>query len=475
MVHVVDPLKEPVILAADTLACPDNSYAFDLAPGSYYRRVMLQGAFLGELPRVSMDANPVRLGGQAVTNDFRVEEGTEVLGGAFLDGAPFVGQGLGIEYAPPLLGIGALGSQSGADGGWVEGNGRIPPRLQRKATYEVTCPEAFGAIVTRGPVVETMHIASSKVHFDCELRTPSPATRFTHRSGQLIATAMPGDVGGISYDLSARFGFGWGVQYPIGPGEAPRGGSYSVAPIPSQLFRGGLIVAVAPNRTLFGFDTHGYPPELCPDRNVQCRGLGLDGRGRIEEWAGGGRVITWEYSDAGTGSGLGLAVRQRSFSALDGRDYVVFQFRFRNERHAAVTFYAGLWLDWDVGAATDNVGFTDLNGHLMYVTSAGGGVYLGTVTASDAPIGGNAVYQSSPYAHDSIYAWATGASHRWASDWPSDQRTIHTVGPITLDRRAKGDVWIAVVAGDDYQRVLDNAVAAQSAIAQLKAMPDLDE
>lgn len=80
MVHVVDPLKEPVILAADTLACPDNSYAFDLAPGSYYRRVMLQGAFLGELPRVSMDANPVRLGGQAVTNDFRVEEGTEVLG-----------------------------------------------------------------------------------------------------------------------------------------------------------------------------------------------------------------------------------------------------------------------------------------------------------------------------------------------------------------------------------------------------------
>jgi hypothetical protein len=478
VVQALDPGIHRVSIVADTLVCPDNSYTLDLAPGSYYRRVILQGAsFLGTLPRITVDTKPVRLSGRPLTSDVRVEEGTEVRGGAYLDGAPFAGQTLDIQYAPPLLGTAALTNQAGADGIWAEIFGRIPPRLERGATYEVTCPEAFGAIVTRGPVVETMHIASPAVHLDCQLRTPSPATRFTHHSGQVVATAMPGDVGGISYDLSARYGFGWGVQYPIAAGEAPQVSTYTgTGLVASQLYRGGLIVAVTPDRLFTGFDTRGYTAEICPDRNVQCRGLGLDGRGRIGEMAGGGRVIAWEYSDAFTGSGLGLAVRQRSFDAPDGRDYVVFQFRFRNLRHATTTLYAGLWLDWDADhTATDDVGFTDFNGHLMYVTSAGGGAYFGSVTANDAAVAGNVVYDNGyPLAPDSMYAWVVGG-HRFGSTWPSDKRTVHTVGPITLGRAATGDVWIAVVAGGDLQHLMDNAAAAQNAIAQLQATPDLDE
>ena len=474
VVQAAEPERRPVFVAADTLVCPDNSYAFDLAPGSYYRRFTLKGtSFLGALPHYSMDTKPVRLNGRPVTSDIRVEDGAEVRGEAYLDGAPFVAQPLEVQYAPPLLGITALTNQTGSAGTWEEANHRIP-RLQRFATYEVTCPQAFGAMVTRGPVVERMHVASPVLHVDCVLTSPSPATRFTHHSSRLVLTAMPGDVGGTSNDLSERYGFGWGVQYPIGPAEAPRRGPYAVTPGVSPLYRGGLIVAVPPDRVLFGFDTHGYAAEICPDRNVQCRGLGLDAQGRIGAMADGRRVITWVYSDAFTGSRLGLVVRQRSFDALDGRDYVVFQFRFRNQHHASVTFYAGLWMDWDVSVG--DVGFTDFNGHLMYVTSAGGGSYFGSVTASDAAIGGNAVYQNGHrYAPDSIYSWATGAGFHLMGPVPSDWRTLHTVGPITLDRSGHGDVWIAVVAGDDYQQLVDNAAAAQNAIAQLKAMPDLDE
>ena len=474
VVQAADPERRPVFVAADTLVCPDNSYALDLAPGRYYRRFTLKGtSLLGELPHYSMDTKPVRLSGRPVTSDIRVEEGTEVRGGASLNGAPFVGQPLDVQYAPPLLGITALTNQTGTDGGWREANGRIP-MLQRFATYEVTCPQAFGAMVTRGPIVERMHVASPVLHVDCVLASPSPATRFTHRSSRLILTAMPGDIGGTSPDLSARYGMGWGVQYPIGAAEAPRGGAYSLSPSVSPLYRGGLILAVPPDRVLFGFDTYGYAAEICPDRNVQCRGLGLGARGRIGAMADGRRVITWEYSDAFTSSHLGLAVRQRSFDALDGHDYVVLQFRFHNQDHASVTFHAGLWLDWDVSVG--DVGFTDFNGHLMYVTSASGGAYFGSVTASDAAIGGNAVYQNGhPYAPDSIYAWATGAGFHLLGPVPADWRTVHTVGPITLGRAATGDVWMAVVAGDNLQQLMDNAAAAQDAIAQLQAAPDLDE
>ena len=463
--------------AVDTLVCPENSFALDLVPGSYSLWVRLGGTpDLGALPRFTMEPKLVRLATRPVTNDLRVAEGTEIRGSAYLDGALFAGQQLGIRYAPPAIAP-IAGIQSGPDGRWMEIQGRIPPIVQRGATYEVTCPLAFGAIVTRGPVLETMRIASPAVHLDCLLRSPSPATRFTHQSSRLVVTAMPGDVGGISTDLSARYGLGWGVQYPIAAGESPQVGPYSATgPIASQLYAGGLIVAVTPGRLLTGFDSRRYTAEICPDPVNQCRGLGPEARGAIRTASDGTRIITWLYGDAFTAPPVGLAVRQRSFDSPDGRDYVVFQFRLRNLRHASTTLYAGLWLDWDADhTAGDDVGFTDFNGHLMYVTSAGGGAYFGSVTASDATVAGNVVYDNGyPLAPDSMYAWVVGG-RRWGSNWPSDKRTVHTVGPITLARAATGDVWIAVVAGDDYQQLVDNAAAAQNAIARLQATPDLEE
>ena len=456
------------------LTCPDNSFALDVPAALVYLMVNLPAApIIGTLPQAYTETTPVDLTGGSATRDVQILEGGQLEGSILLDGTPYAGAPLWVWAGPPLIQSVPLIAAAGPDGVWRESWGRSPPRLQRDRTFFFTCPEALGAIVTSGPVYELRRFPDELGRMDCVLRTPSPATAYTHAASRLVVTMLGGDIGGRSDDLQRQFGTGWGVQFPVAPGTPPSSGSQEA----SQLHRGGLIVGVPPQTLLPAFGLCGYEV-YWPDG--RCRGMDLDARGQVANQGRFGRMITWRYSDAGSPSAVGLSVRQRSYDAMDGHDYVLLQFRFFNERTTPLTFYAGTWMDWDVDRTPyDDAGYSGLDDHVMAVRNANGtGPWLGTLIASDAPVAGIAHYNSL-YGYVSraeFFQWVSGAVRRPFETTPGDTRSIHTAGPYTLAGRTAVVLWMALVAGEDDAHVLDNVLSAQAAIAlrQAEALTDID-
>lgn len=73
-----------------------------------------------------------------------------------------------------------------------------------------------------------------------------------------------------------------------------------------------------------------------------------------------------------------------AISSQAGCWYVLFRYRFKNKGKSTVTFWAGTFMDWDIGGnASDDVGDTDLGGRLVFANSETGGPYLGTVLLGD--------------------------------------------------------------------------------------------
>jgi hypothetical protein len=454
------------------LACPVNSFALDVPAAPIYLMVNLPaGPGLGTLPQSHTEMTPVDLTAGSATRDIRILEGGELPGSIVLDGAPYAGAPLWIWAGPPLIQSVPLVGAAGPDGVWRESWGRSPPRLQRDRTFFVTCPEALGAIVASGPLNQLRRFPDELARMDCVLRTPSPATAYTHAASRLVVTMLGGDIGGRSDDLRPQYGNGWGVQFPVAPGTPPSSGAQEA----SQMHRGGLIVGVPRGTLLPAFDLCGYEV-YWPDG--RCRGMGLDARGQVAHQGRDGRMITWRYSDAGSPAAVGLSVRQRSYDSRDGRDYVLLQFRFFNENKTPLTFYAGTWMDWDVDrTAYDDVGYSGLDDRVMVVLNgSGAGPWLGTVMASDVPVAGLTHYPVT-YGYVSraeFFRWVSGAVRRPSESTPGDIRSIHTAGPFTLPGRTPLVLWMALVAGENQTQMRDNVLAAQAAIAQRQAEADID-
>ncbi|UCF18617.1 MAG: hypothetical protein JSU87_11790, partial [Gemmatimonadota bacterium] len=114
--------------------------------------------------------------------------------------------------------------------------------------------------------------------------------------------------------------------------------------------------------------------------------------------------------------------------------------------------------------AANDIGFTTLDGQLMYQTNVGEiGSHVGTLLISDYPISGNFFFNNItnparlPLA-DQIEALRGGIKR--LSIGPADGRYIHAVGPITLEPDKKALLSIAVVAGESKAQLIDNAQAA---------------
>jgi hypothetical protein len=196
---------------------------------------------------------------------------------------------------------------------------------------------------------------------------------------------MAGDIGGLSPERFDQFGAGWGVQF-LSPGDRPQHASSTF----SELFLGGLIVGVRPDRVLTGISLNGYA-----DCGPSCRDFGLDGKMSFASSPQFGKKVNWRYSDAPSPEGVGLRVLQKSYDGIPPASYVLFRFTFTNSRSVPVTFYAGVFMDWDVGQvdgdAFDDVGRTDRGGRLMYMTNFDGSGPLDGTLVFGAPVTGNAV------------------------------------------------------------------------------------
>jgi hypothetical protein len=446
-------------LAAQDVTCPDNSFSLSAEPGPVHLRVELPTEQnLDDLPFRNLDQFMVA---GDVTHNLRVEIGTPLGGRARLDGNPFEGVDLSMGYE--FNGnFGATFGGSGPDGRWTEFFGRSPMILQNGGRYFAfsNCDFILGTRQLVGPPNGTFLFPAGRSAVNCNLETAA-AARFSHTFTRLVVTPMPGDIGGFFGSLlSDQYGNGFGVQFPVPAGSEP----LQADAVFSQIFVGGLIVAIAPDHVLTGFDA-----AAMMECGPTCHDLGLDGVVEFTPQGGGGRkAVTWRYSDAASAERVGLRVRQRSVEGSGGNDYVLFRFLFRNTGSAALRFFAGVAADWDVDFDVfDDRGATALNGRLMYQLSpAESGVHVGTLLLGDVPISGNYFFagiEEFPSVARQFRAVRGGVLRRTADG--GDLKYIHGAGPIRLEPQETQDIWIALVAGENRAQLLDNAAAARADVA----------
>ncbi len=451
----------PAFLGAQDLPCPTNSYSFFADAGTARVRVQLPtDAIVGlALPWRTLDS--VAVGDADVTHDVHIVDGTALGGSATLDGSPVPDVGLDLVYGFNP-GFGVASGSSAPDGHWAEFFGRSHVMVQNGVSVQaaVGCA-ALGVKVLEGPPAGPFVFPTERSAINCSLLT-APATQFSHTLTRLVVTPMPGDIGGQSVELADQYGIGWGVQFPVGPGQSPVHFPASA----THLFGGGLLIGIAPDRILSGISVAGQL--AC---GAACRDLGLDGVVGFTDETPAGKKVMWHYSDATSPEGVGLRVVQRSFDGQPPSDYVLFDFSIQNGGKSAVTFYAGVFMDWDVDEdAFDDFGFTDLGGRLMGVTSAfESGVHVGSLLVG-APVSGNLFYNfSGDVAVPSSTAdqfQALSGGMRLTDIGPGDAHYIHGLGPITLARGKKADVWLGIIAGDNRDQFLANARAAEADIAR---------
>jgi hypothetical protein len=473
LVRVFDPASSFFAGALD-LTCPENSYSFGLEPGSYLLRVELPGDpnAIGEFPWRTITTEPVLLGEEDVTQDVTAGPGVPLGGHATFDGHPAEGVGLSLVYDDAPF-FGAAAGSSGADGGWSEFFGRAPMVLQNGVRLQalVGCGNPFGQFflatrVVQGPPAGGFLFPTERDAIDCALET-APTVAFSHHRTPLVVTPMPADIGGLSGELFEQFGSGWGVQL-LAPDETPQHGSITF----SQLFLGGLVVGIRPNGLLTGFNFGGYG-----ECGASCRDFGLDARlSASATRPSEKKTVTWRYSDAPSADAAGLEVVQRSYDGIPGAAYVLLRFTFTNASTAPLTFYPGVFMDWDVGNADfdafDDVGYTDRGGRLMYMTDGPGGpgTFDGTLVFG-APVAGNAVLTEFGQSSAELLQLATGELTIPRSDEPTDHRYLHTVGPVTLAPHRRAGIWVAVVSGRDAGEFFANVDAATADVGRRQAGP----
>ena len=471
-VRVIDPANFAFAGGVD-LTCPENGYAFDLVPGGYLLRVELPSdpLALGDLPWRTIGADPVFLEGENVGQDITVAPGAPLGGRVTFEGQPVPGVGLNLSYEN-AQGFGAALGSSADDGTWSEFFGR-PMLLQRGVRLQavVGCGNPLGQFflgtrVVQAPPDGAFLFPTERQAIDCDLET-APAVAFSHARSRLVVTPMPGDIGGLSGELAAQFGAGWGVQL-LAVGESPQHGSITF----SQLFRGGLVVGIAPDVVLTGVDFGGYG-----DCGGSCRDFGLDARlSASATRPAETKTVTWRYSDAGSPDAVGLQVVQRSYDGGPGSAYVIFKLTFTNTSGAPLSFYPGVLMDWDVGNADfdafDDVGYTERGGRLMYMTDGpeGPGRFNGTLVFG-APPAGNAVLTDFGQTPAELVQLVTGGVTIPSAEDPADHRYLHTVGPVSLAPQRKASIWIAVVSGENREEFFTNVDRAAADVGRSHAGP----
>jgi hypothetical protein len=453
-----------IFVGASNVVCPNDAYRFSsVAPGNYLLRTQIGvvEALNNGFPWRSLGLpSPVEVGESDVARDVVIGPGTPLGGGVFLDGQPIQGVPLTLSYAD-APGFGLTIATTGADGRWAEFLGRDTTLLQSgvRIVSSVVC-EILGARLLSRPSFDPFLFPDEASDQTCTL-TESAATAFSHDRTRLVVTPGVGDIGAGQLAFTEGIGNGWGVQFPVNPGDRPQHRDITG----SQLFAGGLIVAIRPDRILSANELNGYIQ--CGN----CRAFGPEGRLHFNSSPQFGKKVTWQYSDAASPQGVGLKVVQKSYDGVPPADYVLFRFTLTNGGSAPITIYPGFFADWDIDDDfLDDIGTTE--GRLMYMTNAGGGVAAGSLIISDAPVSGTSFFTQFGQTTEELVSALAGDFTNPSADEPSDHRYVQAVGPITLAKGASTQLWIAIVAGDDVDQLRSNAAAAAADIAARRGQPD---
>jgi hypothetical protein len=469
-IDVVQPGGGGALAGSQFVTCPQNSFTFSLPPSAYLLRARLpvSGAIAGGFPRHSYTLSPIEVSDGDVSRDIIVAPGTPLGGGVTVNGQPFPDIGLTLVHGDATGFL--VASAASADGGWAENIGRPQTILQNglRVQPNALC-DLLGTRLLTPFSFAPFVFPDEKNSVSCDF-VDAPATEFSHTRTRLVVTPGPGDVGAGQMALPEELGEGWGVQFPVNPGEKPTIGFITV----SQLFMGGLVVGLRPDRVLSANELAGYFP--C---GPVCRDFGADARLQYHSSPSFGTKVTWRYSDASSSEGVGLKVVQKSYDGIPPADYVLFRFTLTNSAAEPLTFYPGFFADWDIDDDFfDDVGTTELDGRLMYMTNEGGGVAAGSLIVSDAPVSGNAFFtfdfetNDAPTSTSEFVDALAGDFGNPSAPQFGDKWYVHAIGPISLAPAASAQMWIAIVAGENVDQLRSNAAAAAADIADRLARPD---
>lgn len=435
-----------------TIFCPANFYSITAPAGTYQPLITVVNPFVlasGDYPRRQLE--PIVTYAGHGNTDFSFSRGSKLQGGAYVEGNPVGGLDLYTVLDPYRRFLGtALVSQ--ADGSWGEPFGRPSAFLQIGGNFY-----HFGCSFLGATMDETSFVGAfsfpARNRIDCS-GSLSESTRFSHDHTQLVITPGPGEFGGIHGNVANEFGSGWGVQYPVAAPNRPLHTPLQA----SHMFAGGLIVAVE-DRVLSAIDLRGYFE--CADGSCQDFGAN-DARVSTTASTPGGRKVQWMYSDAGSSEAVGLNVVQTSFDGAAPHDYVLFRYQFNNKSHRSLTFYVGVFMDWDVDRDYYEAGRSAMNDQLMYFEGPAG-TRMGSLFLGNHQTAGKYFFRNVRGFVPLATQLAALRGDIVATTVPrADNRYIQSVGPITVRKGHKEDVWFAIVGGRTDAEIEANAAAAQA-------------
>ena len=266
------------------------------------------------------------------------------------------------------------------------------------------------------------------------------------------------DPGNVVFSWGAgKYGLSWnnggqGFQYP--PGQAN-----------NHLFRSYLLIAMSNDRIS---EEDNFQLLSVPNYTVTTPGVISDQDGYTL------------FDDRWSDFPVGVTVKQNSYAFADNpdNDYIILHLVIKNNDYIPKNIVTGMYFDWDVGSAADDMGNYDAAHNLGYIYSsdAPDDIHVGTAVLSSGGATSYRVYSGNLEGHlDSENQYTTMTEgFQQTSAGAGDLRYYIATGPVTLPAAGGDDsvvVAFALVAGDNLSDLQDNAAEAKlkySTIASLE-------
>ncbi|WP_299707344.1 S8 family serine peptidase [uncultured Pontibacter sp.] len=248
----------------------------------------------------------------------------------------------------------------------------------------------------------------------------------------------------------------------------------------SMLFEGGLLIASAPDRISDNVRNASWQTDndFVPQQPIRMR----YNQPYKQEVHG---LMKDKFPAPGQ-AGVAVSYKGMAWSEDPDADYIILEYLIQNITPDTIhTLHAGIFADWNIGDPYLNIADWDEQTQMGYVYNKGyaatyAGIKLLTYTppsyyAIDNLSGGSSTFAIADgfNAQEKYRTLSGGISRKRAWGNGNGNDVSHVVG-TTAQQLSPGEtqlVAFAIVAGDDLERLRDNAKAAQMQFLRLKAGP----
>jgi hypothetical protein len=170
------------------------------------------------------------------------------------------------------------------------------------------------------------------------------------------------------------------------------------------------------------------------------------------------------FIDFGAPNPFNISVTQKTYSSdtAPNNDFVVVEYDILNASGGPINgARVGFFADWDVNAATANLGGYDPALRFLWVyDTAAPTTHYGTMLLGDAPVSGWDLDTGEGVNPTDAAIWASMTTFDTVPTAPSDRRTLLAAGPYDIPANGTLTVRFALVAGTNLADITANAQAA---------------